>query len=149
MESTITTTIKELLSAMGILDISVHKEEMAGQIVFRIETKDPKKIIGTRGETLRMLDYLVKKIAEKKGVESNHYMVDVDGYRTQHLKELQQKAVMMADRAKSFEYDVELNPMSAYERLIVHATLADVPNIKTESQGEGRERRVVIRYTPA
>ena len=54
---------------------------------------------------------------------------------------------MMAERARSFQYDVELSPMSAYERLIVHTTLQGAPQVKTESQGEGRNRRVVIRYT--
>jgi spoIIIJ-associated protein len=54
---------------------------------------------------------------------------------------------MMAERARSLQYDVELSPMSAYERLIVHTTLQDAPNVKTESQGEGRNRRVVIKYS--
>ena len=53
---------------------------------------------------------------------------------------------MMAERARSFQYDVELSPMSSYERLIIHTTLSDAPNVKTESQGEGRNRRVVIKY---
>jgi spoIIIJ-associated protein len=52
----------------------------------------------------------------------------------------------MAERARSFQYDVELSPMSAYERLIVHTTLQNAPNVKTESLGEGRNRRVVIKY---
>jgi spoIIIJ-associated protein len=56
------------------------------------------------------------------------------------------KAVMMAERARSFRYDVELSPMSAYERLIVHSALSSEPHVKTESQGEGRGRRVVIKY---
>ena len=64
----------------------------------------------------------------------------------QNIKDLQSKALMMAERARSFQYDVELSPMSAYERLIVHTTLQGTPNVKTESQGEGRNRRVVIRY---
>jgi spoIIIJ-associated protein len=53
---------------------------------------------------------------------------------------------MMAERARSFQYDVELTPMNAYERLIVHTVLSDSPNVKTESSGEGRNRRVVIKY---
>lgn len=75
------------------------------------------------------------------------FLVDVNGYRTQKIKDLQSKALMMAERARSLQYDVELSPMSAYERLIVHTTLQDAPNIKTESQGEGRNRRVVIKYS--
>jgi predicted RNA-binding protein Jag len=100
---------------------------------------------------------LVKKIAEKQLLPKNtpetendaealHFLVDVNDYRSKQIKDLQTKAVMMAERARSFQYDVELSPMSAYERLIIHTTLADSPNVKTESQGEGRNRRVVIRY---
>jgi spoIIIJ-associated protein len=84
--------------------------------------------------------------------EENHareplFLIDVNGYRTQKIKDLQNKALMMAERARSLQYDVELSPMSAYERLIVHTTLQDAPNVKTESQGEGRNRRVVIKYS--
>ena len=54
---------------------------------------------------------------------------------------------MMAERARSLQYDVELTPMSAYERLIVHTTLQNEPHVKTESQGEGYGRRIVIKYS--
>jgi predicted RNA-binding protein Jag len=55
----------------------------------------------------------------------------------------------MSDRAKSFKIDVELDPMSSYERMIVHSYLEGVPEIKTESIGEGSSRRVVIKYIGA
>jgi len=75
------------------------------------------------------------------------FLVDINDYRTKQIKDLQTKALMMAERARSFQYDVELSPMSSYERLIIHTTLQDAPNVKTESQGEGRSRRVVIKYS--
>jgi len=75
------------------------------------------------------------------------FLVDVDEYRIRHIKDLQNKAKMMAERARSFQYDVELSPMTAYERLIVHTALQEEPHVKTESQGEGRNRRVVIKYS--
>lgn len=145
-DSTTVQIIKDTLSAMGVSYETVHTEETAGQRVFRIETSESKKLIGSRGETLKTLDFIVKKLLEKQGVEKPHFMIDIDGYRSKHIEELQQKARMLAERARSFEYDVEMTPMSAYERLIVHATLADTPSIKTESQGEGRERRIVIKF---
>ena len=83
--------------------------------------------------------------------ETNHdrlmFLVDVNDHRARQIRDLQTKAVMMAERARSFQYDVELTPMSAYERLIIHTTLQNAPNVKTESQGEGRNRRVVIKYS--
>lgn len=157
--STVETALKGTLQAMGAVFNGVRHEEIAGQSVFAIEVDDARALIGMHGDTVYALDHLVKKIVEKRifprenasdnGAHSDdtHFLVDVNDYRSKQIKDLQAKALMMAERARSFQYDVELSPMSAYERLIVHTTLADSPNVKTESQGEGRSRRVVIRYT--
>lgn len=153
----------KLLQALGVEYSGVAKSEVAGQKIFSIQIEDGRALIGTRGDTIHAIDSLVKKIAEKElGLSSApspestensssnnplYFLVDVNEYRTKQIKDLQTKALMMAERARSFQYDVELTPMSSYERLIIHSTLSGAPNIKTESQGEGRNRRVVIRYT--
>lgn len=154
MSDHIESTVRAFLDSMSATYSNVHRLEVAGQIIYSIETDDAKKLIGAHGDTIYAIDLLVKKMVEKQqpatsAEESVHFLVDVNDYRTRQIKELQTKALMMAERARSFQYDVELNPMSAYERLIVHATLQGAPNVKTESQGEGRNRRVVIRYTSA
>lgn len=149
MEEKVTTIINAFIQHLAVPVDGVAVAEIAGQRVFRIETEDAKKLIGTRGDTIRALDYLVKKIAEQQGVEDTHFLIDVNDYRVKQIEELQGKARIMAERARSFQYDVELTPMSAYERLIVHSTLADLPDIETESHGEGRNRRIVIRYKTA
>lgn len=147
----------DLLKATGVAHGGIVREEVAGQTILSIKADDPKVLIGMHGDTVHALDYLVKKMVEKKmrpaggEVEERrddapHFIVDVNDYRTSQIKDLQTKALMMAERARSFQYDVEMSPMSAYERLIVHTTLQGAPNIKTESQGERRDRRVVIRY---
>lgn len=156
MESTVETTLKDLLAAIGVSYSKIDAIEIAGQKVYSIEAGDEgKDLIGSHGDTVHAIDLLVKKILESKVPHKVHeegeprepmFLIDVNGYRSQKIKDLQTKAQMMAERACSFEYDVELSPMSAYERLIVHTTLQDTPNVKTESQGEGRNRRVVIRY---
>lgn len=150
------TIIKELLASLGFAGVGVAREEMAGQVVFTITATgdDARTLIGPHGDAVHALDHIVKKILEKRSAGAGSaederapmFLVDVDGYRTRQIKDLQTKALMMAERARSFQYDVELSPMSAYERLIVHTTLQDAPNVKTESQGEGRSRRVVIKY---
>lgn len=56
---------------------------------------------------------------------------------------------MLAERARTFKHDVEMSPMSPYDRLIVHASLTGLPDIKTESLGEGQVRHIVIKYTGA
>lgn len=150
--------ITGLLGALGASYKSVQRLEVAGQTIFSIQTDDARELIGGHGDTVHAIDFLVKKIYEKKhtapeGEESSAqsggalFLVDVNDYRTKQIQELQTKALMLAERARSFQYDVELTPMSAYERLIVHSTLQGAPNVKTESQGEGRNRRVVIKYS--
>ena len=139
--------IKETLDALGASYSDITLDTVAGQPVFSIVTDDSQTLIGTRGETLRALDHLIKKIAEAKGGERENFIVDVNDYQVKHIRDIEARAKMMAERARSFQYDVEMPPMSAYERLIVHSTLSEEPNVTTESQGEGRERRVVIKYT--
>jgi len=165
MDSYVEPVLKDILSALGISYKGIVRSEIAGQTIFTIESDaDSRTLIGPHGDAIYALDTLVKKIVEKKAygkaaegapsdgsgdtaVREPLFLVDVNGYRAQRIKDLQTKALMMAERARSFQYDVELEPMTAYERLIVHTTLQDKPNIKTESQGEGRSRRVVIKYS--
>lgn len=146
---------------MGASHKSITRSTVAGQTIFAIETDDARTLIGLHGDTVHALDHLVKKIVEQKmpqrpaGAEEEsesekerlQFLIDVNDYRAKQIKDLETKALMMAERARSFQYDVELSPMSAYERLIIHTVLTDAPNIQTESQGEGRSRRVVIKYS--
>ena len=154
MQSFVEPVLKEVLTQAGIAFSRISKSEIAGQTVFSIEGADAPMLIGSHGDTIHALDMLVKRIIETKtakdaaegGSEEAMFLIDVNGYRSQKIQDLQSKALMMAERARSLQYDVELNPMTAYERLIVHTALQDAPNVKTESQGEGRNRRVVIKY---
>ncbi|RJR12876.1 hypothetical protein C4585_02855 [Candidatus Parcubacteria bacterium] len=164
-DAVIESILSKLLRALGVEYSNITKSEVAGQKIFSIQIEDGRALIGTRGDTVHAIDSLVKKIAEKElGLSSSpssenaenssgenplYFLVDVNEYRTKQIKDLQNKALMMAERARSFQYDVELTPMSSYERLIIHSTLSGAPHIKTESQGEGRNRRVVIRYVSA
>jgi len=158
MHTDVEAILKELLTAAGFAYSSIVRSIVAGQEIFSIQTDDARTLIGGHGDTVHALDVLAKKIHENRtpvsesltpseGERSPMFLIDVNDYRTKQIKDLQAKALMMAERARSFQYDVELTPMSSYERLIVHTTLADSPNVKTESQGEGRSRRVVIKFS--
>ena len=159
--------VEELLHAMGY-QASVSNSLIGGQTIYSIEgVPNPRDIIGMHGDTIHALDHLVKKMVEQgldsarrktaTSADSNAsgeeraemplFLVDIDDYRARQIRDLQTKAKMMAERARSFQYDVELSPMSAYERLIIHTALQSEPNVKTESQGEGRNRRVVSKYS--
>lgn len=154
MKPDVEAILKALLDSMGAVYKDISEVEVAGQQIYAINVDDGKLLIGGHGDTIHAIDFLVKKIVESKSPapaegspeRAMHFLIDVNDYRTRQIKDLQTKALMMAERARSFQYDVELFPMSAYERLIVHTTLQDAPNVKTESQGEGHNRRVVIRY---
>lgn len=143
--------LKDMLDALGASYKDIIELDIAGQKVISIQTDDARQLIGMHGDTLLAIDMLIKRMLEKRmpseGENTPMFLIDVNDYRTKQIKDLQTKALMMAERARSFQYDVELTPMSAYERLIVHTTLQDAPNVKTESAGEGRSRRVVIKYT--
>lgn len=159
--------LKELLGVLGVSYTEISRSIVAGQEIYTIRADDGRTLIGMHGDTVHALDTLVKKIYEKRnpgpdkttestspdqsgeraGAGGPMFLVDVNDYRAKQIKDLQAKALMMAERARSFQYDVELSPMSSYERLIIHTTLQDAPHVKTESQGEGRSRRVVIKYS--
>ncbi|MBM3272000.1 hypothetical protein FJY94_01805 [Candidatus Kaiserbacteria bacterium] len=151
MDQVIEHSIKQILDSLGVSYQGIEHTTVAGQRVFSIQTDESRSLIGPHGDMIHAIDYLVKKIVdhevEKAGAgKIEPFLVDVAEYRSKQIKDLAVKAVMMAERARSFRYDVELSPMTAYERLIVHAALANEPHVKTESQGEGRGRRVVIKY---
>ena len=63
------------------------------------------------------------------------------------IERLKLKAKILANRARDMKANIEMDPMSSYERLIVHGILTNEPSVKTESTGEGRNRRIVIKYT--
>lgn len=147
----IVATIKELATKMGASVDGVEVSEAAGHTLFTIQTKDSGALIGARGETLSALNYLIKKSFEGRGEndESFRFVVDVNGYHLKHIKALENQARILADRARTFKYDVEMSPMSPYDRMIVHSALQDAPDVTTESAGEGRTRHVVIKYREA
>lgn len=113
-----------------------------------IETPDSRFMIGRDGETLRSLNHLVRKIVEKQITEeeSSKIFLDINGYQKKRFEGLKNIAHMMAERARYFKSNIEIDPMPAYERRIVHMFLEGAKDIKTESEGYGPNRRVVIKY---
>ena len=115
--------------------------------IFSVKTPDAKKLIGTKGENLRALNYLVKRLAEKQlGMERPTFLVDVNHYQQQRNEEVRRKAKILIERARAFKTSAEFGPLNAYERMVVHSMVADDPQITTESIGEGRVKTIVIRY---
>lgn len=143
-------TIKEILALLNVpYELEVLEDQTIGTTRFLIKTEEPEILIGRDGAHLAALSHLVKRIADKTGNEKNtpvSFMVDVNNYQGKLIEDLKSKATMLAERARYFKSDVEMSPMSPYERMIVHSIFTNVKDIKTESLGEGRGRRIVIKY---
>ncbi len=119
-----------------------------GMLWCMIDTPDSRFMIGREGETLRSLNHLVRKMVEKSlgQEETSNIFVDINGYQKKRFDSLKTIAHMMAERAKYFKSNIEVDPMPASERRIIHMFLEGIPDIKTESEGYGPSRRVVIKY---
>jgi spoIIIJ-associated protein len=133
-------------TACTISSCSINEED--GSIWCSIETPDSRFLIGHEGETLRSLNHLVRRMLEKdleEGQEKNVF-IDINGYQKKRFDNLKNIAHMMAERARYFKSSIEIDPMPAFERRIIHTFLENAPNIKTESEGFGSKRRVVVKY---
>ncbi|MFQ5661887.1 MAG: protein jag [Candidatus Paceibacteria bacterium] len=116
-----------------------------------IKTGDSGVLIGEGGENLKALNHLVKKVVEKRFNAKNRedrlqFLLDVNDYHGKKIETLKNQAKILAERARMFKSDVEMSPMNAYERMIIHSTFADDKEIETQSEGEGKTRRVVLKY---
>ena len=112
-----------------------------------VTSNDSKELIGPSGEHLRALNTVARRLVETKyGEEAASFLIDVNNYYEAKMDLVRANAKMLAQRARLFKHDVEMSPMSAYERLVVHELFSDDPEIKTESQGEGKFRHIVLKY---
>lgn len=147
------TIIKELIETL-LEKMSVEAElnfiEGIEAPVFLIQTNEAGILIGEGGNNLFSLSHILKKIVSKvfenKNKEIPIFTLDVNGYYTKKINNLKETAKMGAERVRFFKKEVELDPMNAFERRVVHTVLNEYPDVKTESIGnEGRDRRIVIR----
>jgi spoIIIJ-associated protein len=139
-------TVAELIN---LLDIEVDDIVVSGghRTVVAIATKDFERLIGPNGEHLRALNSVARRIVETKhGIDVASFLIDVNGYHENQMEVVRAHARLLAQRARLFKHDVEMDPMSSYERLVVHELFAEDPEIKTESQGEGKFRHIVIKH---
>ena len=138
--------VSKLIRLMDIDVISTmrHTDGNDEGPFFDIEGEDSALLIGRRGETLRAFQLLVRTIVGRKLGTNLNFTVDVEGYDDRRRQSLANLADRVASRVIKTGRSIELEPMSARERRIVHISLADQKGIQTESAGEGKDRRVVI-----
>lgn len=141
-------SVEEIFKLIGCTISKIDFSEEGGMLWCLIETPDSGFIIGRDGETLRSLNHIVQKIVEKETIEEKRpsLFIDINGYQQKKFENLKNIAHMMAERARYFKSNIEVDPMPSYERRIVHMFLEGAKDIKTESEGYGPNRRVVIKY---
>ena len=101
-------------------------------------------LIGKKGESLDDLGHLVRRMVGKQLKKSVRMDIDVGGYKKRRGSALKNKAMSLASRAKSTGKEMQMEPLSAAERRVVHLALADDPQIKTFTIGEGDFKNVVV-----
>ena len=147
----VVSALKNILEKLAIAVDGIDVSDIAGRTLLTVRTKDSGILIGSGGETLHALNHLLRRMFETATTEEApfRFVVDVNGYHLQHIRELEGQAKMLAERARTFQHDVEMSPMSGYDRMIVHASLQGDPDVSTESEGEGKLRHIVIKYGAA
>ncbi len=151
--------IKELIekTLVKLEDITVT-EEKGDSVWYSVQVSDPHIFIDRDGEALHALNHVVRRIIENKNFanlapENNvlnqplNVLIDINGFQKKKVDSVKAVAHMMGERARYFKANVEVDPMSAFERRVVHEFLADAADLKTESTGFGPTRRVIIKYT--
>ena len=119
-------------------------EGSADEIRLEIEGPDAGRVIGKRGMVLEAIQYLTTRIAHKPGEPRKHIAVDAEGYRARHEDQLAEMARKLARRVAKEGKIITFDPMSARDRRVVHMAIKDMTGVRTESNGEGPDRRVQI-----
>ena len=142
--------IKELIEKTTILVKEITVDNGSKTTLFSVEVSEPHFFLGHEGEGLSALNHLIRRIVESKRDinerEGVNIMIDINGFQKKRIDGLKATAHMMAERARYFKSSIEVDPMSSFERRIIHEFLSEEVDLKTESVGEGMSRRVVIKY---
>ena len=151
-EQTAVDYLKKITEDMEIsaeIEVSSKLNSEGGKII-KINGDDAGTLIGHHGETLDALQYLsnlaVNRQNEINGEDSPKITVDIEGYRARREDTLRALAKRTADKVIRYRRNIALEPMTPYERRIVHACLQDVRGVTTSSTGSDEDRRVVIYY---
>jgi len=148
---------EELAQAKEFLSLLLEKMQLQGGIsakntedayVLDIDCEDDEdlhKLTGRRGQLLDAIQHLVSKsLARERKDRGRSVVVDAGGYRAKHIERLEDLAARMADKTRDSGELVRLNPMNPFDRRIVHMALAELADVRTESEGEGEDRHVVV-----
>ncbi len=140
--------LKEILDEIFKItgeDVEYNIEKIDNQINLTITGEKMAHLIGYKGRTIEAFQSLLNSMLQREDEEYAKIFVEINDYKKKKEEKLRRLANKMASNCVKFRRPIKLEPMSAYERLIIHRELADRKDVETESIGEEPRRRVVIK----
>jgi spoIIIJ-associated protein len=137
-------TLQKILDLLGFA-ATVEEHTLEDGLLLDVKTEESGRLIGRQGQTLSDLQYITNRLLFQQDQSSPKVTVDVSGYRSQARDALVKKAKEAAEKVRRWGDVVELEPLSAFDRRIVHNAVKDDPDIETHSvEVEGTDKKVIL-----
>ena len=144
-EKTIRKIVNDFFKKMDIEGVPEKIDIQDNLISFEIETDSPQILIGKRGQILSDIQHLISRLINKKLEEKFFVDFDINHYKKNKINYLKEMAEDISNEVLLTKKTKVLMPMSSFERRIIHLAVAERDGLTTESEGEGLDRRVVIK----
>src|SRR5581483_6656820 len=136
--------LEKILSSLGF-EATIEEQKMDDGVLLDVKTDESGRLIGRQGQTLSDLQYITNRILFQQDASSPKVTVDVGGYRSQAREALVKKAQDAAEKVRRWGDAVELEPLNAFDRRVVHQALKDDPDVETTSvEVDGTDKKVII-----
>ncbi len=137
-------TLQKLLDLLGFT-ATIEEHNMEDGLLLDVKSEDSGRLIGRQGQTLADLQYVTNRLLFQQDPSTPKIMVDVSGYRAQARDALVKKAKEAAEKVRRWGDVVELEPLNAFDRRIIHQALKDDPAIETHSvEVEGTDKKAIL-----
>ena len=137
-------TLEKVLTLLGF-SATVEEHRIEDGVLLDVKTEDSGRLIGRQGQTLSDLQYITNRLLFQQDPSAPKIMVDVSGYRAQAREALVKKAKEAAEKVRRWGDVVELEPLTAFDRRIIHQALKDDPHIETHSvEVEGTDKKAIL-----
>ncbi|GIP40644.1 DNA-binding protein [Paenibacillus sp. J31TS4] len=135
--------LRDVLRTMG-LEVELNRQMEEDGLLFNLSGPEIGILIGRRGQTLDALQYLVNIVANRQSDRHVRIMIDAEQFRSRRKQTLEELSMRIASKVVRTKQDVVLEPMTSLDRKIIHAKLQDHPHVRTYSQGDEPNRKVVV-----
>jgi spoIIIJ-associated protein len=137
-------TLEKILASLGF-QTTVEEHKLEEGVLLDVKTDDAGRLIGRQGQTLSDLQYITNRLIFQQDATAPKIMVDVGGYRAQAREALVKKAKDAAEKVRRWGDTVELEPMTAFDRRVVHQALKDDPDVETHSvEVDGTDKKAIL-----